>query len=115
MSSLYLRGKTWWAKSYEQGEMVRWSLRTRSKAEARRKLQESESQRRAQPRESPARGEATWQEAAEDLMTYYRAYGTRDLKQAGYKLGGFESILPRGSAADDRRPCDPGLCGPSEE
>ena len=80
MSSLYLRGQTWWAKSYEQGKMIRWSLRTRSKAEARRKLQESQSQRRAQPRESPARGEATWQKAAGDLMTYYRAYGTRDLK-----------------------------------
>jgi hypothetical protein len=59
MSSLYLRGQIWWAKSYEQGKMVCWSLGTSSKAEARRKLQESESQRRAQLRESPARGEAT--------------------------------------------------------
>jgi hypothetical protein len=87
MSSLYLRGQTWWAKSYEQGKMIRWSLKTTSKAEARRKLRESESQRRAQPRGTPARGEATWQEAVGDLMTYYRAYGTRDLKQARYKLG----------------------------
>jgi hypothetical protein len=87
MSSLYLRGNVWWAKSYEQGKMVRWSLGTSSKAEARRKLQESDCQRRAQPRESPARGEATWQEAAGDLMTSYRAYGARDLKQTGYKLG----------------------------
>jgi hypothetical protein len=36
MSSLYLRGQTWWAKSKEQGQVVRWSLKTQSKAEAKR-------------------------------------------------------------------------------
>ena len=36
MSSLYLRGDVWWAKSKEQGQVVRWSLKTRSKVEAKR-------------------------------------------------------------------------------
>ena len=36
MSSLYLRGQTWWAKSLEQGQVVRWSLKTTSKTEAKR-------------------------------------------------------------------------------
>ena len=30
MSSLYLRGSTWWAKSREAAKVVRWSLGTRS-------------------------------------------------------------------------------------
>jgi hypothetical protein len=36
MSSLYLRGQTWWAKTKEQGKVVRWNLKTTSKADAKR-------------------------------------------------------------------------------
>jgi hypothetical protein len=34
MASLYKRGNVWWVKSYEAGRMVRWSLKTTSRAEA---------------------------------------------------------------------------------
>jgi integrase len=86
MSSLYLRGNTWWAKSYEQGKMVRWSLKTTSRAEAKRRLREYD----AQPRQElvPARAErsVTWDEAAADLLTYYESYGTRNPREAGIRL-----------------------------
>lgn len=35
MSSLYLRENTCWAKSYERGKMLRWSLGTSDKRESR--------------------------------------------------------------------------------
>ena len=44
MSSLYLRGQTWWAKSLQNGRVVRWSLKTGSRAEARRRLKLYDSQ-----------------------------------------------------------------------
>jgi hypothetical protein len=44
MASLYRRGKVWWAKSYRNGRMVRTSLKTTDKAEARRRMKEIERQ-----------------------------------------------------------------------
>jgi hypothetical protein len=38
MASIYQRGNVWWAKSYEQGKMVCWSLKTTSRTEAKRRL-----------------------------------------------------------------------------
>ena len=86
MSSLYLCGQTWWAKSYEQGKMIRWSLRTRSKAEARRRLKLYESQPRQEPIPARVKSPATWNTAAQELLAYYHAYGTRRVGEAAGKV-----------------------------
>jgi integrase len=85
MSSLYLRGQTWWAKSKEQGQVVRWSLKTRSKVEARRRLKLYDSQPRREPMPARVKSPVTWDKAAEELLAYYEAYGTRRVSEAAGK------------------------------
>ena len=83
MASLYRRGQVWWSKNYEAGKMVRASLGTRDKAEARRRLRERESQAVSK---APAKSMVVWETAAQDILAYYRAYGTRDAVEAEGKL-----------------------------
>lgn len=84
MASLYLRGYIYWMKTYRTGRMIRTSLRTRDKAEARRRLREREAQ--MVHGDINRRGTITWDTASQDLLVYYRAYGTRDPVNAGYRL-----------------------------
>lgn len=84
MASLYRRGKVWWSKSYEAGKMVRASLGTRDKTEARRRLREREAQ--MVRGERPTASKATWEDTAADLLAYYRAYGSRDPVEAERRL-----------------------------
>jgi integrase len=86
MSSLYLRGQTWWAKSKEQGKVARWSLKTRSKAEAKRRLKLYDSQPRQEPMPARVKSPVTWDEAAGQLLDYYQAFGTRRPHEAGRVL-----------------------------
>jgi integrase len=87
MSSLYLRGNTWWAKSYEQGKMIRWSLKTTSKAEAKRRLKLYDSQEnRQEPMPVRLKSPVTWDTAATDLIRYYEAYSTRRPQEAARVL-----------------------------
>ena len=82
MSSLYLRGQTWWAKSKEQGQVVRWSLKTQSKVEAKRRLKLYDSQPRPEPMPARVKSPVTWDEAATALLGFYRAFGTRNPVEA---------------------------------
>lgn len=84
MGSLYRRGKIWWLQVYQAGRAARESTGTEDKAEARRVLRERE--RQIDAGERPATTKATWQDAADDLMAYYRAYGTRNPREAGHRL-----------------------------
>ena len=77
MSSLYLRGQTWWAKSYEQGKMIRWSLKTASRAEAKRRIKLYDSRSREEPLPSRLKGQTAWDETASKLLENYHAFGTR--------------------------------------
>jgi integrase len=81
MASLYKRGNVWWVKSYDRGKMVRRSLGTGDKAEARRRLRAYDSRPGSEttPRriKSPA-----WDEAAVALLRYYADYGTRRVDEA---------------------------------
>ena len=83
MSSLYLRGSTWWAKSYEQGKMVRWSLRDQEQSGSEA---QAEGARLTAPDKSPCRSRlkspATWGTAAQGQLAYYLAYGTRRVHEA---------------------------------
>jgi integrase len=100
MASLYRRGQVWWSKSYVAGKMVRTSIGTRDKAEARHRLRERESQAVGK---APSKSMVVWETAAQDLLAYYRPYGTRNavgaegkLKQltryfAGIKLGNIDA------------------------
>jgi integrase len=85
MSSLYLRGSTWWAKSYRNGRMIRQSLRTESKAEAKQRVREMDAERKRDMR-AAVTGVTTWETAAQDLREYYTAYGTRDAEEAEHRL-----------------------------
>jgi integrase len=81
MSSLYQRGTTWWAKAYLNGQAVRFSLRTKDKREARRRLREYDSRPRVEL--MPARAKShTWDTAAAELLTNYRVYQTRNPVEA---------------------------------
>ena len=84
MASLYRRGKIWWSKSYEAGKMARASLGTRDKAEARRRLREREAQ--VVRGERPTTSNEPWDAAAADLVAYYRAYGSRNVREAEGRL-----------------------------
>ena len=86
MSSLYLRGEVWWAKSNEQGKVVRWSLRTKDKREARRRLKLYDSQPHQEPIPGRLRSPVTWDVAAGQLLDYYQAFGTRRPHEAGRVL-----------------------------
>jgi hypothetical protein len=84
MASLYRRGQVWWSKSYEAGKMVRTSLGTRDKAEARRRLREREAQ--VIRGERPPASKVTWDTTAADLVAYYLAYGSRNVREAEGRL-----------------------------
>jgi hypothetical protein len=86
MSSLYLRRSTWWAKSREQGKVVRWSLRTKSKAEARQKLREYDSTPHQEALPPRLKSPMTWDEAAQDLIAYYEAFNMRNPHEAARVL-----------------------------
>jgi integrase len=68
----------WWAKSYEGGKAVRWSLGTKDKVEAKRRLKLHSQPRQAPPTSKPI----TWDEAATTLLGFYRALGTRNPVEA---------------------------------
>jgi integrase len=86
MASLYKRGNVWWAKSYQTGRMVRTSLRTTNKVEARRRMKALAD--RAPSTLSAARDvpSVTWDTAAADLLAYYQTYGTRNPREAASRL-----------------------------
>jgi hypothetical protein len=69
MSSLYLRGKTWWAKSLENGRVVRWSLKTANRAEAKRRIKLYDSRPREEPLPSRLKGQTTWDVAGSERAT----------------------------------------------
>jgi integrase len=86
MSSLYKRGSIWWVKSYRNGKMVRTSLKTTDKAEARRLMKALVDRVPSTLSGTKDVPSVTWDTAAQDLLSYYRAYGTRDVIEAGYKV-----------------------------
>jgi integrase len=86
MASLYKRGNVWWAKSYEQGRMVRRSLGTRDKAEAKRRIKALVDRVPSTIQGTRDVPSITWDTAAADLLAYYRAYGSRDPVNAGYRV-----------------------------
>jgi hypothetical protein len=86
MSSLYLRGNIWWSKSLERGKVVRWSLKTGSRAEARRRLKLYDSQSHQEPIPTRLKSPVTWDVAASKLLDYYQAFGTRRPQEAGRML-----------------------------
>jgi integrase len=100
MSSLYLRGQTWWAKSKEQGQVVRWSLKTRSKPEAKRRLKLYDSQPRQETTPARVKSPATWDTAAQELLDYYQAFDTRRPSEAARVLRTLTRFFGRWRIAD---------------
>jgi integrase len=86
MASLYRRGKMWWSKSYEHGRMVRRSLGTRDKREARHRMTQRDHTAVPIPSRPTAIPSITWDQAATDLLSYYQAYETRDPHEAAGKV-----------------------------
>ena len=71
MASMYLRGRVWWGKWSSRGRTVRQSLKTQDEREARRRLRELEAQTAGGERHTTSK--ETWDTAAADLFSYYRA------------------------------------------
>jgi hypothetical protein len=79
-------GKYRWAKSYEQGKMIRWSLETSDKRKAKLRLEEYHSQPRTEPFPTRLKSPATWETAAPELLAYYLAYGKRRVHRAARQV-----------------------------
>jgi len=87
MASLYRRGKVWWAKSYRDGRMVRVSLKTQDRREARDQLKELEARHASRLANSASVVPlTTWDDAARALMEHYRIYGARHVVEAGHRV-----------------------------
>jgi integrase len=86
MASLYKRGNVWWVKSYRNGKMVRTSLKTTDRVEAKRRMKEVVDRVPSTLSGTKDIPSVTWETAAQDLLDYYRAYGTRDPVNAGYQI-----------------------------
>jgi integrase len=63
--------------------VVRWSLKTGSRAEARRRLKLYDSQSHQEPMPTRLKSPVTWNVAASALLDYYQAFGTRRPHEAG--------------------------------
>jgi integrase len=86
MASLYPRGNMWWVKSYRNGKMVRTSLKTTDRAEAKRRLREYDAQPHQEAMPVRAKSPVSWDTAATDLIRYYEAYHTRRPHEAAKVL-----------------------------
>jgi hypothetical protein len=74
MGSIYLRGKILWGKWNQDGRVIRQSLGTQAKAEARRVLKERMRQALSSPAEHKGASIVTWDDASQSLNEYYEAY-----------------------------------------
>jgi hypothetical protein len=84
MASIYQRGKVLCGKWSQGGRVIGQNLGTQDRAAAKRVLKERMTQMVTSER--PMTSKVTWNVAAADLPTYYRAYGTRNPAEAGHKI-----------------------------
>ena len=111
MASLYRRGKVWWAKSYRDGRIVRVSLKTQDRREARDRLKELEARHASRLANSASVVPlTTWDDAARALMEHYRIYGTRHVVEAGHRVKRLPSTSADSGARKSRRVPLPGTC-----
>jgi integrase len=86
MGSLYRRGNTWWVKYYQHGRPIRESTGTEKETEAKRFLKEREGRvATGQPMLRRA-DRIPYEEVAKDLRQHYQTTGTRNLREAEYRL-----------------------------
>jgi integrase len=86
MGSLYRRGTICWVKYYENGRPRRESTGTEKETEARRFMKEREGRvATAQPILQRA-DRISYEEVAQDLRQHYQTTGSRNLKEAEYRL-----------------------------
>jgi site-specific recombinase XerD len=86
MASIYLRGKILWGKWNQDGRVVRQSLGTHDKAEARRVLKERMRQALSSPAKHKGASIVTWDDASQSLIEYYEAYRKRNPAEARKRL-----------------------------
>jgi len=79
---IYIRGRIWWLSYTQDGRTIRESARTKDKGEARKLLREREHQVDKGERVISRKG--TWPEASAALLNNFRAYGSRDVREAAY-------------------------------
>jgi integrase len=93
MGALYRRGEIWWVKYYENGRPRRESTGTPKETEAKRFLKEREGRvATGQPILQRA-DRIRYEEVAQDLRQYYQTTGSRDLKEAEYRLKHLEAFF----------------------
>jgi site-specific recombinase XerD len=86
MGSLYRRGTIWWVKYYENGRPRRESTGTEKETEAKRFMKEREGRvATGQPILRRA-DRISYEEVAQDLRQHYQTTGSRNLKEAEYRL-----------------------------
>jgi integrase len=86
MGSLYRRGHVWWVKYYENGRPRRESTGTEKETEARRFMKEREGRvATGQPILRRA-DRISYEEVAQDLRQHYQTTGSRNVKEAEYRL-----------------------------
>ena len=86
MGALYKRGNIWWIKYYVNGRPVRESAGTDKERKARTLLQEREGRAATGQPILPRADRVRFEEATQDLLTFYETTGKRKLEEVGWRL-----------------------------
>jgi len=83
---VYRRGRIWWLKFYQDGDVVRMTSGTTDEAKARRLLKEQIARITLNEPLVVRSARTTWAELRDNLLAHYRATGSRDVIEASYRI-----------------------------
>jgi integrase len=83
---LYRRGRIWWLKFYQDGDVVRMSAGTADERVARKLLRDQTARVQLNEPLVVRAARTSYDEIRDDLLAYYRATGKRNLAEAGWRL-----------------------------
>lgn len=98
MGHLYQRGPVWWIQFYQDGQRVRMTSESEDKDVARKMLKEHEARVTLKEPVVAQAARVTFDDLRTDLVAHYQATGSRDLKEAGWRLKHLDRVF-RGARA----------------
>ena len=83
---LYQRGRIWWLKFYQNGDVVRMSADTDDEKIARKLLRDQTARVQLNEPLVVRSARVTYTELRDDLVAHYQATGVRDVEEAGWRI-----------------------------
>jgi hypothetical protein len=83
---LYQRGRIWWLKFYQDGDVVRMSSGSEDERVARKLLRDQTARVQLHEPLVVRSARVTYAELRDDLIAHYTATGARDLEEAGWRI-----------------------------